>query len=349
MNKGVLIIYTGGTIGSIQGSGNNASMYSASWDLFEQKVKVLKNMKKHFKIDSYAFSPPIDSANITPEYWREIVGVIEKNYNNYEGFVVIHGTDTMVYTASSLSFMLKNLGKPVIITGSQLPIIDRLRSDGEQNLITSLLLANPKFSDLPVVPEVCILFGNKLLRGNRSRKISASGFNAFDSPNYPPIAIIGENISINTNLTGKIPKKNFSVQKNLDPNVISFPVFPGIQNSKLMSKLFQLENLKAVVLRSYGTGTVPTDNAFINEIKHAANKGIIIVNVTQCIEGAVKKDVYETSASLISNEILTGYDITQEAALCKLMVLLGDKSLDSNKIKKVVQTSIAGELTKEVL
>jgi L-asparaginase len=193
-DKGVMIIYTGGTIGCIPSDPNDpeSPLVVAPWDEFSVQVPALQQLGKHFPIDAHSFKDPIDSTNMKPEYWQDMVEVIDKNYDKYNGFVILHGTDTMVYTASALSFMLENLEKPVIITGSQLPIVDRPRNDGEQNLMTSIMIANAPYYGLPVVPEVCIFFRDKLIRGNRSKKRSASGYAAFESPNYPVLGKAGE-------------------------------------------------------------------------------------------------------------------------------------------------------------
>ena len=351
-NKGVLVLYTGGTIGCFPSDPNDpdSPMIVANWDFFSERVSALRQMKKEFPIGHYSFNPPIDSTNMEPKFWIEMAEVIEQNYDMYEGFVILHGTDTMVYTASALSFMLRNLGKPVVITGSQVPIIGRPRNDGEQNLITALLIANPKYSGIPVVPEVCIFFRDKLIRGNRAVKITASGYTGFESPNYPDLGQAGEHIQINTNLIRKLPERPFLVKKRLDTHVIFFPIFPGIQSkdNDLLSNVLNLKDLRAVVLATYGTGNAPTTPGFLEEIESATRKGIVVLNVSQCIEGTVELGVYETSVALLDRGVSSGSDITSAAALCKLMVLLGEEDMTSDEVKKQVQMNMAGEQSRSI-
>jgi L-asparaginase type I len=258
----------------------------------------------------------------------------------------------MVYTASALSFILKNLDKPVIITGSQISGIDKIRNDAQQNLMTAILIANPKYSRIQLVPEVCIFFRDKLLRGNRSRKIDASGFTAFDSLNCLPLAIAGDKIEINEDITRKATSRQFRIQPELDTNVIAFDIFPGLQdNMELFRGILETKNLRGVILKTYGAGNIPTEPSdLLNEIKKAVDKGIIIVNVTQCIKGDVEQGLYDTSAVLQDVGVISGQEITPESALCKLMELIGDP--DSNaitdenlaKIKRRITQNMAGEL-----
>lgn len=351
-NKGVLVLYTGGTIGAAPSDPTDpeSPLTILPWLELEEKVQALQLIKKEFRVDGYSFKPPIDSSNMEPRYWQEMVEVIEKNYDQYEGFVILHGTDTMVYTASALSFMLTNLGKPVILTGSQLPIIGESRNDGEQNLVTSLLIANPAYSKLPVVPEVCIFFRDKLLRGNRTIKVTASGYMGFDSPNYPVLGEAGEHIVINKQFVRETPTRVFLTRKKLNTKVIRMPIFPGIQSedSELMSSVLGLANLNAVVLQTYGTGNAPSTEKFLNEIQSATGQNIIILDVTQCPQGMVEMGVYETSVALLDRGVVSGSDITAEAALCKLMVLLGDEDLNPGDICEMVQQNLAGEQSRSI-
>ena len=349
--KGVYIIYTGGTIGSVPSdpADNESPLVVAPWDEFKKKVQSLKQLEKLFPIEVYSFKKPIDSSNMKPEYWQEMVEVIEKNYDKYNGFVIIHGTDTMVYTASALSFMLENLDKPVVITGSQLPIIGKPRNDGEQNLITSIMIANGQFYNNPVVPEVCIFFRDKLLRGNRARKISAGGYAGFDSPNYPVLGTAGKDIVINRAVLKKTTVRKLNFRKKLNTNVINFSIFPGVGDGKLLKQIITLENLKAMVLQSYGTGNAPTENNFLDKIESATNKGLIVLGVTQCLEGAVKFGTYETSVALSDRGVIGASDITPEAAMCKLMVLLGNEDLCTDDINRMVQQNIAGEQSMSIV
>lgn len=351
-NKGVLVLYTGGTIGCFPSDSNDpeSPMIVANWDFFSEKVSALKQMKAEFPIGHYSFNPPIDSTNMEPKFWIEMAEVIEQNYDRYEGFVILHGTDTMVYTASALSFMLRNLGKPVVITGSQVPIIDRPRNDGEQNLITALMIANPEYSGIPIVPEVCIFFRDKLVRGNRAVKITASGYAGFESPNYPDLGQAGEHIHINSSAIRKLPERPFVVKRRLDTHVIFFPIFPGIQSREndLLSNVLNLKDLKAVVLATYGTGNAPTSPGFLQEIQIATQKGIVVLNVSQCIEGTVELGVYETSVALLDRGVSSGSDITPAAALCKLMVLLGEEDMTTDEVNKQVQMNMAGEQSRSI-
>lgn len=347
-NKGVLVLYTGGTIGSVPQDPNdpNSPRVTASWGNLKENVPLLKTLK--FKVDAYSFDPPLDSSDMKPEYWVEMVEVIEDNYDNYEGFVVVHGTDTMSYTASALSFMLENLNKPVILTGSQIPIVGNLRSDGEQNLITSLLIANPAFSDIPIVPEVCIFFRDHLMRGNRTYKSSSSGYAGFSSPNYPPLGVVGENIVIDQARLRPITEKKLKTHKTLNTDVISLIVFPGIQNSGIWPGLLKIKTIQAYVLLTYGAGNTPSDPKFLEGIGQVSQDGRIILNVTQCTNGQVDLGLYGTSVGLLNRGVISGTDITQEAALCKLMVLLGEPDISIEEVRRRAQLSLAGEQSHNV-
>ncbi|RME03515.1 MAG: asparaginase [Planctomycetota bacterium] len=342
---GVLLLYTGGstTCWGDDRYDPNSPLVSAPWSVFEREVHCLKVMREKFPIDCYAFSQPLDSTDIQPGHWVEMVEVIERHYDRYEGFVILHGTDTMAFTAAALSFMLENLGKPVVLTGSQLPILGNPRNDGEQNLITALLIANPSYSGLPVIPEVCIYFGGKLLRGNRARKLSSKNFDAFHSPNYPLLGTAGDRIRIEESLLCCSEGLDFRTKRSLCTDVISLQIFPGIQNSDLMERLLHLPRLRGIVLNTYGAGNAPTDVSFLQAIERAREKGVILLNVSQCIEGMVELGVYETSVSLLERGVLSGFDITPEAALCKLMVLLGEEDLSTEEVAGLVQRNLAGE------
>jgi len=344
-DKGVFIIYTGGTIGCVPSdpSDSESPLVVATWDEFSKKVPTLDLLKKDYPIDTHSFKKPIDSTNMKPEYWKEMVEVIDKNYDKYNGFVILHGTDTMVYTAAALSFMLENLEKPVIITGSQLPIVGNPRNDGEQNLMTSIMIANGKFYRQPVVTEVCIFFRDKLIRGNRAKKVSANGYAGFDSPNYPCLGIAGEHIEINKTLLRKPTGRKLIPRKRLNTNVINFSIFPGVQDGRLLGEIINLPDLKAIVLPCYGTGNAPTEESFLDKIETSTKKGHIVLDVSQCIEGAVELGIYETSVALLDRGVVGASDITPEAAMCKLMVLLGNEDLETEDINRLVQQNIAGE------
>lgn len=347
----VLIIYTGGTIGCAHKDPKDpeSPLDVVSWERFSSEVMVLQEMQKKMKIEGFELDPPLDSTNMAPENWQQIAKIIERHYKNFNGFVILHGTDTMIYTAAALSFMLENLQKPVILTGSQLPIIGYTRNDGVQNLVSALEVANGADLGLPHVQEVCILFNDVLLRGNRARKISANGFKGFDSPNYPPLGTIGEKININPNLLLKRDaNKIFNLNHHLNPNVVATLVFPGIQNSEIIQNIAKDQKLKGLVLLAYGTGSVPTDPKFLHAIEKARSEKKIVLNVTQSNQGTVELGVYETSAVLLEREVVSGSDITPEAALCKLMSVMGDEDLNDEDIMELVQIDLAGEQSRSV-
>lgn len=311
------------------------------FSLVHDEVPELKRFG--FEFDTITFDPPIDSSNVKPATWIKLVNLIGHNYMKYDGFVVLHGTDTMAYTASALSFMLENLSKPVILTGSQLPI-GNLRTDGKENLISSVEIAAAQISGRPVVPEVCIFFENKLYRGNRTTKMNSEHFNAFYSGNYPPLAESGVYIKYNYNSI-IYPDKGTQLRTHvkLDNHVVIVKVFPGI-GSSILKNIFRNEELRAVVLETFGAGNAPNDEGFISEIRKAINRGVIIMNVSQCIQGSVELGRYETSELLEHIGVVGGYDITTEAAVTKLMRLLGEHS-NRDQIMKGLNTSIAGEIT----
>ncbi len=345
-NKGVLIIYTGGTIACARRDPNNSESPLAvvSKDRFVREVPSIGLMQQKFTVDIHEVVPPLDSTEMKPENWVQIAEIIEDNYDDYEGFVVLHGTDTMAYTASALSFMLVNLAKPVVLTGAQLPIIGRTRTDGNRNLITAIEIANPSYSKLPAVKEVCILFDEFLLRGNRTSKTSASGFRGFHSPNYPPLGEVGEQIQIYADrLIRPDETKAFRVRKHLDPNVAIQLVYPGIQLTDAFRNVVQTKGQTGLILLAYGTGNVPTSKPFLDAIEIARKDNQVVLVVTQCLQGAVKLGAYETSAVLLDRGLVSGSDITHEAALCKMMVLLGDEDLSVENVMVEVQKDSVGE------
>jgi len=312
---------------------------------FEQFRHYVPELKRfNYQIDATAFNPPIDSSDMEPRYWVKIAHLIAENYEKYDGFVLLHGTDTMAYTASALSFMLENLGKPVIITGSQLPI-GQLRTDGKENLLTSIEIATARRSDgTPMVTEVCIFFESRLMRGNRTSKINSEGFNAFRSPNFPSLAHAGIHIKYEAHL---IRKPNavlpFRPHYLLDNNVMIVTLFPGIRK-EVVDTCLSVKGLRAVILKTFGAGNAPQKPWLVNRIKQLIAQGIIVVNITQCSTGTVEMHRYETGLQLLQAGVINGYDSTIEAMLTKLMFLLGH-GYSREEIVRLMNTSIAGEIT----
>lgn len=337
----ILIIYTGGTIGMIE---DIETKVLKPFDFSHLIDNVPKIKMLNYDIENIQFNPPIDSSNMNPVHWRQIAHAIESNYDSYDGFVILHGTDTMAYTASALSFMLENLNKPVIITGSQLPI-GEVRTDGEENLITALqVAAHTNSKGEAMVREVAILFENHLLRGNRSSKVSADNFNAFLSNNYPDLANIGLDINFNeTVLYRTTNNRPLMVHNNMDPNVLILTLFPGITKEILQHQL-STPGVKGVVMRTFGAGNSPSDQQFTSTIADAVNRGVVIVNVTQCSTGSVNSNLYDTGDALAKAGVISGNDITCEAAITKLMYLFG-MGMSPKQVKKYMQYSICGEMT----
>ena len=335
----ILVIYTGGTIGMIKDPITGA-LHPMNMELLYQSIPVLKNF--NYQIDSYSFSPLIDSSNMNPSFWIKLAEVIEEYYENYDGFVVLHGTDTMSYTASILSFMLENLNKPVVLTGSQIPL-GVVRTDGRDNIINAIEIAAAKEEDTPIVPEVCICFENKLFRGNRTNKFNAENFEAFVSGNYPTLAKVGVYIKYKHHLILKPNFKKLKVHKQLDSNIAILKLFPGITQN-VVNSILTIEGLKAVILETYGSGNAPTDKWFIDALETSIKKDIIIYNVSQCKSGSVELGKYETSVDLERIGVIGGYDITTESAVAKLMFLLG-LNLSTDKVKNALQLSLRGEMT----
>lgn len=312
---------------------------------FDQLSKQMPEMEQvSAEIDVHQFAPPIDSSDMTPQLWAHLVKIIADGYDRYDGFVILHGTDTMAYTASALSFMLENLTKPVILTGSQLPI-GQLRTDGKENLITSIEIASAKHDDgRPVVPEVCIYFSGKLLRGNRSTKINADGFNAFDSFNYPHLADAGVNIVYHEEYIMK-PDYNKPMTPHfvLDPNVVVFTLFPGIQDN-IVRHVLDAPELRAIVMRSYGSGNAPQRPWLMKMLSEASNRGVNIINISQCAEGTVEMARYDTGYQLKNAGVISGYDSTVESAVTKLMHLQGHYA-DSKVVRMKMNENLRGEIT----
>jgi L-asparaginase len=315
----ILIIYTGGTIGMVHDP-VTGSLIPINFKHITDHVPEL--LKFGFDLQSVSFDPVNDSSNIDPAIWVKMAETIEGNYDRFDGFVVLHGTDTMAYSASALSFMLENLRKPVIFTGSQLPI-GLLRTDGRENLITAIEIASAKENGLSLVPEVCIYFDNELTRGNRTTKYSAEHFDAFNSPNYPPLAEVGLHIKYNYNLIRySDPAKDLTFHKSFDNNVAILKLFPGISRN-LVQAIMSTKDLKALIIETFGSGNAPTYRWFIDDLKSFIGSGGIILNVTQCHGGSVEMGLYETSRELLALGVVSGKDITSEASVTKLMHLLG--------------------------
>ncbi len=341
MDKNVLVIYTGGTIGMIKDPLTGA-LTPFNFDALYRHIPILENF--NCRIDTHCFDPLIDSSNMNPDFWVRLAEVIEENYERYDGFVVLHGTDTMAYTASVLSFMLENLNKPVVFTGSQLPM-GVLRTDGRENFINAIEIASAHEDDTPVVPEVSICFENRLMRGNRTNKFNAENFNAFLSGNYPLLAQVGVHIRYNQQYILKPNFKKLKVHRNLDPNVAILKLFPGITENVVKS-ILSIRGLKALILETYGAGNAPTDKWFLDALADAVNRGITIFNVTQCKGGSVEMGKYETSAQLEGIGVVGGYDITTESAIAKTMFLLGE-GYTGSELSKRLQSPLRGELTAE--
>jgi L-asparaginase len=337
----ILMLYTGGTFGMVYDkTGSHLVPFN-----FEQMVEKIPELNRFdFELTTVAFSRPIDSSNVTPAHWAQMVEIIAKNYQDYDGFVILHGTDTMAYSASAMSFMLENLSKPIIFTGSQLPI-GAVRTDGRRNLITALEIAAAKDArGLPIVPEVCIYFNNYLLRGNRAKKVESAHFDAFYSENYPYLAEAGVTIDYNFNSIQKQAHQDkLAYTTSMDTRVAILKIFPGI-NQYAVESILHIPSLKGLILETYGSGNAPTASWFVHLLKKAIEDKTYILNISQCPGGKVVQGKYATSKQLEEIGVLSGKDMTTEAGITKMMYLLG-KGNSTEFVKNKLTTSIRGEMT----
>ena len=333
----VVIVYTGGTFGMTYDK--DGVLIPFDFGLILEHLPTLKNLALELTVIS--LEKPIDSSNIDPHHWQVLAKIIYENYIDQDGFVVLHGTDTMAYTASALSFMLEGLGKPVVFTGAQLPITEP-RSDARENLITALEIASAKKEGRALVPEVCIYFDYELLRGNRSKKVESMQFDAFDSGNYPPLAKAGVKIDYNFSVIWPYQQQLLTLRLKMDANISILKLFPGIP-SNTVEAILQTRGLKAVILETYGSGNAPTSQWLIKALAKIIEQGVIVLNISQCSGGMVTQGRYETSRELQSIGVIGGADMTTEAAVTKLMLLLGE--FGPQKAKAMIGQSLAGELT----
>jgi len=358
-----LVIYTGGTIGSRPRDPDpDSPQIVVPWEELYKATPEIDRLG--FGVDCISTPEPLDSCNVGPDEWRFMAETIEANYGQYSGFVILHGTDTMVYTAAALSFMLHNLGKPVVLTGAQRSAMVDVRNDASQNFLTSLLIANPAAARVPVIPEVVIFFGGKILRGNRTVKRDTTGYEAYESPNLAPLGEVGDQIVVNRSLVRPVPKGKFFARTRLDRNVLPVLIYPGVQDTgadqdgAMVRRQLEDPHLKAAIVLSFGSGNIPTKPKFLDIFREARNeRNIVIANVGQCLQGPVELGIYETSAELLEAGFVAANDITLEAAQCKLMVLLGDPNLNDpdmepeerrEGVERAFEAAMAGEQTVSV-
>ncbi len=334
-----MVIYTGGTIGMVKDPVTNA-LTPLDFDQLYQYIPILSSFP--FRIETISFDPIIDSSDMNPAFWIRLASIIGEQYDQFDGFVILHGSDTMAYTASMLSFMLENLNKAIVLTGSQLPL-GMLRTDGRENFITAIEIAASLKDGISMVPEVCIYFENRLYRGNRTTKLHAEDFKAFYSGNFPFLAEAGVHLKFNHPLIRKPNFKKLKVFLNLSTDLALLKLYPGI-TLQAVEAVLSIRGLRAVILETFGTGNAPTEPWFLDVLRDAAAREIILYNVTQCKAGGVEAGRYHTSTELVSMGVVSGYDITTESAIAKLMYLLG-RYHDNERVKSLLPISLRGEIT----
>ncbi len=340
---GVLVIYAGGTIGSAPKDPEDPDSPQVVMPWKDLKNAAPQLSALGYPVDAISFVEPLDSCNVGPAHWRTMAQIVQQYYADYAGFVILHGTDTMPYTASALAFMLQELDKPVVVTGSQVAGIVNPRNDAHQNMITAITLANPAAHKLPPIPEVFIAFGNRIVRGARSKKMDVTSYQGFDSPNFPLLGECGDHISIDRKLLRAPSALPLAVFDQMDTHVITLEMFPGIQDADIVKRILADETLKGVVLKAYGAGNIPTQPEFLDLFGGFVQRGGIVVVVTSVPTGQVVMGLYETSQVLLDRDLIGGFDLTAEAALCKLMVLLGSYPDDPTTVKQLMQQSLVGE------
>lgn len=356
MPKPILVVYTGGTIGSKPKDKDDpeSPQIVVEWEEFVESIPAVD--KLGFDLRHVSLKPPLDSCNVGPGEWRFMVEAIEEHYHDVAGVVILHGTDTMVYTASALSQMLYNLGKPVVLTGAQRSaMVDPIRNDATQNFLTACLIANPEHAQIPAIPEVVIFFGGEILRGNCAVKQDTAGFTAYTTPNIAPLGEAGESIVIDTSLIRSMPLGSFSPRKYLSSDVSPLLIYPGIQDTQEVQQRLANPSLKAAVVLSYGSGNIPTKAEFLDAFREARGRGVVLANVSQCDRGPVELGIYETSALLLEAGFVSGVDMTLEAAQTKLMTLLGEASQDDLdpdeiqvKVEREFEINRAGEMSTSI-